>query len=284
MAKEKPADKSSKPAKSKTAARRDAGAASAVPSRSKTDPHFLKNLEQALQAELLKAGHADPKRIEALSQAPAGDRGMAAGRTRKIVPEQVPGNAVQDARVVGKTVNRKSAKKASELASEALRQELAELLPQLDQEGLVFLLEQARVHLYNMKVLELEAAAEQLAARRPATAQAARQVKSGKGRTKTVHDSAAGTAGTFRIEAAAGGSVYHLVSDEHWKMFAGDEMLAMVKICSSADAPELLAARLHRWLKAERSDFFADIAISGAADPKMIELVQLLRKTFTIKR
>jgi hypothetical protein len=152
-------------------------------------------------------------------------------------------------------------------------------LPQLDAEGLAFLIEQARIHLYNMKVIELENAASQLA-----HSQRVSGKKQQGSKTTAAKPGSAGSDSSFRIEAAAGGSVYHVIYNNHWKMFSGDEMLAIVKICSQNDTVGLLAARLYRWLKAERSDFFGDIPVTGPSDSCLLDLVQVLRKTFTIKR
>ena len=90
-------------------------------------------------------------------------------------------------------------------------------------------------------------------------------------------------ANDFAIQAASDGSAYDLVYQGKWKMFTGDEMLAMVRIVSSKDPVAQLTGRLYRWLLAERSDVIKDIPLAGLADPKLKKLFALLRKTFTIK-
>jgi hypothetical protein len=156
-----------------------------------------------------------------------------------------------------------------------LAAELTSLLPELDEEGLAFLIEQARVHLYNMKLAELEDAAESLerSAKRAGAAAKAGAKPSG-----------ARQAAKLEIKAASDGSSYHIVYEGKWKLFSSEEMMALVRIArAEAPAPEL-AARLHRWLKAERSDFFHDLPVGGPSDPLLVALAGLLKKTFTIKK
>ncbi|MBN2875589.1 MAG: hypothetical protein JXM71_10885, partial [Spirochaetales bacterium] len=81
----------------------------------------------------------------------------------------------------------------------------------------------------------------------------------------------------------ADGSTYDLVCDGAWKMFTAGEMTAMVRITSSGDPESQVAGRLHRWLKNERSDVLNDLGLSEPTGRRLIELVALLRRTFTIK-
>ncbi|MBU0927399.1 MAG: hypothetical protein KKA67_06595 [Spirochaetes bacterium] len=175
------------------------------------------------------------------------------------------------------TESGKTSKKGQKGAAKALAEELIALVPELDAEGLAFLIEQARVHLYNMRVSELEAAA--VEAERASTR--SRELGTGEARSKA--GAPAGARGEFRVEAASDGSTYDIVRDGKWKMFSSEEMLAMVRICSSKDPVAQVSGRLYRWLLAERSDAINDFPIAGLADPSLKKLVSLLRKTFTIK-
>lgn len=167
--------------------------------------------------------------------------------------------------------------------SAALAAELASLLPELDDEGLSFLIEQARVHLYNMKVEELESAAR---AAEAASARSHTVAKAKSGGAKVAGAARAkglAQADELRIVASSDGSTYDLVYNGKWKMFSSDEMLAMVRIASVKDPVVEVGGRLYRWLLAERRDAINDLGLSGLADPRLKALVELLRKTFTIK-
>jgi len=173
------------------------------------------------------------------------------------------------------SAGRKKAGTKAKSGTDELAGELAALIPELDAEGLAFLVEQARVHLYNMRAAELERAA--VEADRASTR--ARTVAGAKpGATRRAE-----TSNDFAIKATSDGSTYDLVYQGKWKMFTGDEMLAMVRIVSSKDPVSQLTGRLYRWFLAERSDVINDLGLAGLADPRLRKLVALLRKTFTIK-
>ncbi|TFG81493.1 MAG: hypothetical protein E4H20_09720 [Spirochaetales bacterium] len=162
--------------------------------------------------------------------------------------------------------------KSEKAERKVLADELVSLIPELDAEGLAFLIEQARVHLYNLRVLALEEEGQKL------------ERSSARTRDVTASGAAAGKASAFSIEAASDRSSFHIVYEGKWKLFSSSEMLAIVKIVSSPDQVDQVAGRLYRWLKAERSDVFQDIPLSGSADFRLKVLVALLRKTFTIKK
>lgn len=142
-----------------------------------------------------------------------------------------------------------------------LAAELASLVPDLDEEGLSFLVEQARVLIRNREIDRLNAEiGDDIAPPRE------------RGRAD------------FRIERSSSGSSYHVISGGKWKMFNDGEMLAMVNIASSDDAVGEVAGRLWAWLDAERPDAYADLDIEGPHDPRMDELVALLRSKFKVRK
>lgn len=166
----------------------------------------------------------------------------------------------------------KPAKKSSKLSK--LSDELISLIPSLDEEGLSFLVEQARVLLRNMEIDRLNAELDETDA---APGNSGKKRAAGKPAGKPVQ-------ANFRIERSPSGSSYHVISGGKWKMFTDEEMLAMVNICSSDDDLRDVAYRLHSWLDRERLDAFADLEIGDKHDPKMIELVELLRKKFKVRK
>ncbi len=233
------------------------------PVQRKRDPAFMKNLESAILDEYAKTRRKalpEPAPVASAKPAKASAKEPPASR-KEPAPKKAP-------------AAKKAARKASGDGRDELAAELSSLIPELDSEGLAFLIEQARVHLYNMRVVDLEAAAEE--AERASTR--ARKAGSAKDAAKA---SAAPEA--LSIKAASDGSAYDLVYNGKWKMFTGDEMLAMVRIASSKDPADQVSGRLYRWLLAERSDAINDLGLSGLADPLLKKLVVLLRKTFTIK-
>ncbi|PKL23927.1 MAG: hypothetical protein CVV47_11700 [Spirochaetae bacterium HGW-Spirochaetae-3] len=235
--------------------------AAGSPQRRK-DPAFMKNLETAILDEYSRTKQKALPEPEPVARTPSAEKAVAA---KKVAPEKKASSARKPS----------SPKKAAGSGRKALAAELSSLIPDLDAEGLAFLIEQARVHLYNMRVADLETAAEE--AERASSRARSTGAAAAKG------PKAAGDSGELSIQAASDGSAYDLVHNGKWKMFTGEEMMAMVRIASSKDPVDQVGGRLYRWLLAERSDAINDLGLSGLADPLLKRLVALLRKTFTIK-
>lgn len=242
------------------------------------DPAFMRNLESAIAEEYARS------RRKALPAASNPDEATPRdlGPTKGAAPDGFGAAPKRATEANAPNTPRRAPKKAGSAKGgtgrEALAKELASLIPELDAEGLAFLIEQARVHLYNMRVAELEAAAEE--AERAST-RARGLAKTGGIGTKA--GTKAGSASDLSIKASGDGSAYDLVYGGKWKLFTGDEMLAMVRIATVKDPQNQVAGRLYRWLLAERSDVINDLGLSGLADPMLKHLVALLRTTFTIK-
>jgi hypothetical protein len=139
--------------------------------------------------------------------------------------------------------------------------ELLALLPELDDAGIAFLLEQARVHRYNMEAERLNSLAERLGVDEPRPSSTAK-------------------AGALRIERSTDGSTYHIVAGGDWKMFTAEEMAALVRISRCGEGAEEVSRRLRAWLLRERKDVFLDLGLDGPSIGIARELGGLLLKTF----
>jgi hypothetical protein len=161
-----------------------------------------------------------------------------------------------------KSVSRttKTAKSAGKKKSSKVLEELLALLPELDEEGLAFLLEQARVHRYNMEVERLNAIAERVA--------------TGEERSPVAERSA------LRLERSKDGSTYHIVCGSVWKMFTAEEIAALVRIARSDETENERARRLRSWCARERRDVLIDFGMDGPSIGLALDIVQLLRKSF----
>lgn len=202
------------------------------------DPAFMREVENVLGAELRRA-------------APAGN----------TAPQSSPEAGGEGGRPVGnaeKASGTGAAGPRRRRSAGALIREIEGLLPRLDQEGLAFLLEQAKIHLYNMGVAEAMSA------------------------TGGPDAAVAGEPPRLSIKAAEGGASYHLVYGGKWKFFTAEELLALVRIAQASEGREA-AGRLYRLLKAERADVFGDFDIDGPSSPLLLELAGLLRRSFAIR-
>ncbi|MDR2019545.1 MAG: hypothetical protein LBQ14_02145 [Treponema sp.] len=146
---------------------------------------------------------------------------------------------------------------------EALAGELRSLIPRLDAEGLSFLIEQTRVHLYNMQVKELD---KTLAGTE--SGKAAKPVKRGD---------------SFRLEGSGSGSSYYIVYNNDWIMFSRDEMTQLVRIISAPGTDLEIRERFYRWLERERRDVLVSIPMADKFDEKLKALTALIKRTFKIE-
>ncbi len=151
----------------------------------------------------------------------------------------------------------KKAKSGRELALQELRKEIKDL----PEDGLRFLLEQAKVIRYNMKVDELNAEKEKLL------------------KSKTTLNSAAND--DIYIEKGYMGNSMVLVARNERKMMDEEEIFALVKIAHNSKTKKEGGDRLYRWLDKERDDVLLDMGIDEG-DPVLGSLYSCLRKHFSL--
>ncbi|MDR2768368.1 MAG: hypothetical protein LBB82_08610 [Treponema sp.] len=173
----------------------------------------------------------------------------------------------------GKTPAKKSGTKTAAAkktpAFEELAKQLKTLIPQLDEEGLAFLVEQARVHLYNMQVTALN---EKLALESAG-------VKGAKSRTK-----GSGADGFGGIKASDSGASYYVVYKNEWIMFSREEMTALAKIVNGQGTDLEIRGLIYAWLERERRDVLRSIAAADKFDDKIKSFAALVRKTFALRK
>ena len=182
------------------------------------------------------------------------------------------GRKIAKKKAAGKTVKTAVKKDAGR---ESLAGELRSLIPQLDAEGLAFLVEQARVHLYNMQVEELNKAAADADASDAAAAKTA-GVKRGRGTAKAASEN-------FRIDGTESGSSYYLHYRNNELMFSRDEMIHLVKMANAEGTDLEIRERLYNWFDRERRDAFAVIPMADKFDAHLKALVVYLRKNFKLR-
>ena len=161
---------------------------------------------------------------------------------------------------------------SADAGRESLAKELRGLIPRLDSEGLAFLVEQARVHLYNMQVEKLNMAAQ------AADAASARTSKISRGRGA---QKSAG--GNLRIDGSESGSSYYLHYRNDELMLSRDEMVRLVKIANGAGTDLEIRERLYNWFDRERKDAFSVIPMADKFDEHLKALAALIRKNFKIR-
>jgi len=156
---------------------------------------------------------------------------------------------------------------------ESLAKELRGLIPQLDSEGLSFLVEQAKVHIYNMHVDELNEAA---------IAEASKAEKTGKrgvsgGTAKTVKEAG------FTIKGTDSGSSFYLHYRNDDIMFSGNEMIRLAKIVNGPGTDLEIRERLYNWLDRERKDIFALANMKDKFDDRLKNLAAVIKKNVKLR-
>ena len=158
-----------------------------------------------------------------------------------------------------KKVNTKDAK------NESLANELRELIPQLDCDGLEFLIEQAKVHLYNMQVDEHNRAV--------IAAASEEQVP-----TETLKSRDTG----FTIHGTESGYSYYLHYQNDDVMFSRNEMAHLAKIVNSPGTDLEIRERLYNWFDRERKDVFSVTNIRNKFDDRLKALVKVIKKSVKV--
>ena len=154
---------------------------------------------------------------------------------------------------------------------ESLAKELRGLIPQLDSGGLIFLVEQARVHLHNMQIDEInKATANRVLGK---TSKAA---KVGRGASKTEEEN-------LKIIGSESGSSYYLHYRNNDIMFSRDEMIRLVKIVNAPGKAVEIQDRLYSWFDRERKDIFAVISLKDKFDSRLKTLIKLLKENFKVR-
>lgn len=156
-----------------------------------------------------------------------------------------------------------------------LAQELIELIPQLDEEGLAFLIEQSRVHLYNMEVEKLNEAQQKV------IEASNRKVETA---SKKLGKKVAAQGNEYNIKKSAASGSYHLQHGGNWKLFTEEEMLALVRIAKEKKPQAEVIDDMVDWLDKERPDTYSDLNINPDSDEDIKALIKFLQKTFAIRR
>jgi DNA integrity scanning protein DisA with diadenylate cyclase activity len=157
---------------------------------------------------------------------------------------------------------------AADTQRELLAKELRGLIPRLDSEGLAFLTEQAKIHLYNMQVEKLNEEAS------VPTADADRSGTAKRAAKKT---------GSFKIRGTESGSSYYLYYGNNEVMFSRDEMIHLVKIANGAGSDLEIRERLYNWLDRERRDAFSVVPMADKFDERLKALAAFLKKNFKLR-
>ena len=150
----------------------------------------------------------------------------------------------------------------------ALIEKLTGLLPDLDEEGLAFLIRQATVLKHNAEVDALERDLAELEST-PEPRSPGEEAEKQKPRAVEIEQT--------------GGDSFVIQVGRTRVFFTRDELRGLAKIVHAAENPQVGAQRLHRWFKKERMDFINETGVAGPGDRILAALFEILRNRYKPK-
>ncbi len=144
--------------------------------------------------------------------------------------------------------------------------ELVKISTELDEKGLSFLIQQARVLEHNLQVERI--------GRDRKKADIVDQIR----QKSTRSDKR-----TIDVKEADDGSSFVLIINNARNFFALDEMRRLVGICHGSADENDAGRRLYNWLTLHRKDVLIDTDITGAADEALITIYRFLINRYKLK-
>ena len=163
------------------------------------------------------------------------------------------------------------AKKKTENQRTRLEKELAQAIKQIDEEGLIFLLQQTQILIHNARVDKLNREIVEL-----------EQKKLKGGKAEAAPRKSPATA-VVTIDEAENGKAFFLTLGGTRKIMDLEEMRRLVRICYSAETKSDALKQLYTIFARERGDVLADAKISGPASPIIEGLFHAIRSTYQLK-
>jgi len=166
----------------------------------------------------------------------------------------------------------KVAKKKTDSQRARLEKELSEAIKQVDEEGLIFLIQQAQVLIHNVQVDKINREIVELEQKK---------LKSGKGKSAPRQTPPA--AAEVTIEESDNGKTFFLALGGKRKVMNLEEMRRLVRICYAAETKNDALKQLYTVFARERGDVLADAKISGPGSPIIEGLFRAIRSTYQLK-
>jgi hypothetical protein len=154
---------------------------------------------------------------------------------------------------------RTSKDKSSEGNREQLANELMKMVRDIDVDGLIYLIEQANVLLYNQRVEQINR-------------KIAGLKKRGREETEGVG-----------IEETKDGKNFFILIRSERIFFTLDEMRQIVRLCHAAHDEVDASKRLYNWFYKNRKDLLVDCAVETSRDPHLANLYHKVITTYTLK-
>jgi hypothetical protein len=157
-----------------------------------------------------------------------------------------------------------------------LEEQLREAIGQIDEEGLLFLLQQAQILLHNAQVENINREIEELHGRKGTAG-------SGAAGSGAAGSGAASRAAAVRIDEAENRKSFFLELNRTRKALSLPEMQRVVQICYAADSKSAALRQLYTFFSRERGDILTDARIAGPTSPILDGLFQAVREKYRLE-
>jgi len=173
-----------------------------------------------------------------------------------------------------------TSRKTPDKKRDLLAKELKKLIPQLDEEALVFLIKQAHTSIYNLQVDEMN---KKLARLDEMEKPRARKTAKAGGRATRQEE---GEKYGVWVEEAPGGTSFIIVLGTTRKVFSRIELQKLVAIAraGAGDEDGDPGERLFAWFRKHRGDVLFDGRIEARNHPLLKNLARYLRTHYTVKK
>jgi hypothetical protein len=151
-------------------------------------------------------------------------------------------------------------------AKEELIEELTDMIKDIDEDGLIFLIKQANVLLYNKRVEEINRKIERSVSE-----------KKGRGKVQQTEDY------SVDIEESGDGQFFYIILNYNRIFFTLDEMRKIIKICHASEDEVDASQRLYNWFTRNRKDFLIDAQVGSSKSPFLANLYDKVTHTYKVK-
>jgi hypothetical protein len=157
---------------------------------------------------------------------------------------------------------KQSGRKKSKGLKAELIMELTDMLKDIDEEGLLFLIEQANILIYNRRVENIN-----------------RKLAGSRGKRKKEPPAAY----AVDIEESEDGRYFYIIIKNFRIFFTLEEMKNLVKICHASQDERDAAERLYNWFNRNRKDLLIDASIGTRTDPHLVGMYKKIIHTYRPK-
>jgi hypothetical protein len=174
----------------------------------------------------------------------------------------------------------KSAKK-DDTTRQELISDLQEMIGGIDEEGLLYLIKQANVLLYNQRVTRLNKRMKNIkgtGAEKKATSSG----KAAEAQEMALDDGEVDEDADIQVVEREKGHFFIIINGFHI-YFDRDEMRSLVRICHAALDGSEGAFRMYRWFKENRQDLLIDGKVRGSSDYRLGMLYDHLVSTYRVR-